>query len=66
MSDMNNKESELKFTEFEKGLIVNGLLSLKHAIMRNNVPVEPINELIAKVIDSKERKEKWRDDREER
>ena len=63
---MDNKESGIKFTEFEKGLIVNGLLSLKYAIKSNNVPVEPINELIVKIIDSKDRKERERDDREER
>ena len=62
---MNSKDS-IHLTEFERKLVVNGLLTLRQNLAEQNVASDEVDDLIIKIIDSQERKEKWRDDREER
>ncbi|MBQ6088992.1 MAG: hypothetical protein IJK95_05485 [Firmicutes bacterium] len=61
-----NDQYNIRLTEFERRLVVNGLLSLRQSLAERDVPSEEVDDLILKIIDSQERKERWRDDHEER
>ena len=61
-----NDQYNIRLTDFERRLVVNGLLSLRQSRAERDVPSEEVDDLILKIIDSQERKERWRDDHEER
>lgn len=56
----------VKLTELERNLVVNGLLGLRHDAIEKDAPPDEVDDLIIKIIDTTEEKERWRDDRDER
>lgn len=62
---MSNKDN-IQLTDFERRLVVNGLLNLKSSLAEKDIPSDEVDDLIIKIIDSEQKKERWRDDHEER
>ena len=56
----------VKLSELERNLVVNGLLGLRHDAIEHDAGPDEVDDLIIKIIDSPEEKERWRDDHEER
>ena len=56
----------LTLDEFEQRLMVSGLMDFRNDLLKDDKPIEDINDLILKVIDAPTKKEKRRAEREER
>ena len=63
---MADEKKVLTLDEFEKRLMVSGLMDFRNDLLKDEKPTEDINELILKVIDAPTKKEKRRAEREER
>lgn len=63
---MADEKKVLTLDEFERRLMVSGLMDFRNDLLKDEKPTEDINELILKVIDAPTKKEKRRAEREER
>ena len=63
---MAEEKKVLTLDEFEKRLMVSGLMDFRNDLLKDDKPTEDINDLILKVIDAPTKKEKRRAEREER
>lgn len=63
---MAEEKEVLTLDEFERRLMVSGLMDFRNDLLKDDKPTEDINDLILKVIDAPTKKEKRRAEREER
>ena len=63
---MAEEKKVLTLDEFERRLMVSGLMDFRNDLLKDDKPTEDINDLILKVIDAPTKKEKRRAEREER
>ena len=50
-----NKKINIKFTDFECNLLVNGMNEFRNMLLAEGLPTEDVNELLLKIIDKSER-----------
>ena len=63
---MADEKKVITLDDFEQRLMVSGLMDFRNDLLKEEKPTEDINDLILKVIDAPNKKEKRKADREER
>lgn len=63
---MAEEKKVVTLDDFEQRLMVSGLMDFRNDLLRDEKPIEDINDLILKAIDAPTKKEKRRADREAR
>ncbi len=63
---MTEEKCVLVFTEYERRLMIRGMVEFRNAILREGKPIEDVNTLILKIIDAPHQRKKRREERERR
>lgn len=49
---MKSKKYQIRLDEFERGVLLNSLMEMRNGLIREGKDIEPVNELILKIINS--------------
>lgn len=63
---MADEKKVVTLDEFERRLMINGLVEFRNGLLEEEKPTEDVNDLILKVIDAPDKRERRRSAREER
>ena len=61
-----NEEYNVTLDSFERRVLVRGLSDIRNIRIADNKPIEDLNDVILKLIDTPPVKKRWRDRHEER
>lgn len=50
-----SRKVKIKFTDFERNLLVNGMNEFRNLLLAEGLPTEDVNKLLLKIIDKSER-----------
>lgn len=49
---MKSKKYQIRLDEYERGVLLNSLMEMRNGLIREGKDIEPVNELILKIINS--------------